>query len=57
MLDERTVKIMKRLQKLRLNLFKEHPFFASLVMHAPMALDSGIETALTDGEKIVFSAG
>lgn len=55
MLDERTVKIMKRLQRLRLNLFKEHPFFASLVMHAPMALDSGIETALTDGEKIVFS--
>lgn len=55
MLDERTVKIMKRLQRLRLNLFKEHPFFASLVMHAPMALDPDIETALTDGEKIVIS--
>ena len=46
--------IVKRLQKARLSLMQEQPFYAVLLLHMEFSLDPMCETAYTDGKRIVF---
>ncbi len=48
-------KIIAHLQKVRMLLLKEQPFYGALLMHVQFYLDSTCPTAYTDGEMIAFS--
>ena len=53
--DNNTLKIVKRLQQARIDLLKEHPFYALLLLHLKFAIDPSCETAYTDGTRIAFN--
>lgn len=46
--------LANRIVKLKIRLLTEHPFFGLLAQHVKLAIDTDIETACTDGEKIYF---
>ena len=54
MYSEETVKIIKRLQKARLSLMKNRPFYAVLLFHVRFSVDPMCETAYTDGSRIAI---
>lgn len=47
--------LTQRLLFSRLRILERHGFYGLLLMHTRFALDSGLETAATDGDKILFS--
>ena len=53
--DKKTLEIVKRLQQARIELLKEHPFYALLLLHLKFAVDISCETAYTDGTRIAFN--
>lgn len=46
--------LANRIVKLKIRLLTEHPFFGLLAQHVKLAIDTEVETACTDGEKIFF---
>ena len=48
-------KCNRRLLLSRMRILMNHGFYGLLLMHMKFALDTSIETAATDGEKIIFS--
>lgn len=46
--------LANRIVKLKIRLLTEHPFFGLLAQHVSLAIDTEVETACTDGEKIFF---
>lgn len=53
--EDKKREYVRRLILSRIRLLNNNGFFGLLLMHAQFALDSEIETAATDGEKIFFS--
>lgn len=53
--DKETYEIVKRIQRVRLKLLKEQPFYAMLLMHMKFSLDLMTGTAYTDGERVAFN--
>ncbi len=53
--DKETYEIVKRIQRVRLKLLKEQPFYAMLLMHMKFSLDVAASTAYTDGERVAFN--
>ena len=53
-LPENLKNIVRRLQNARLELMKEQPFYAVLLLHMKFSVDSMAETLYTDGERIAF---
>lgn len=51
---EQLTKIVRRLQNARLELMKEQPFYAVLLLHMKFSIDLMAETLYTDGERIAF---
>lgn len=46
--------IIRRLQRARMHMLEEKPFFALLLTHVKFSLDVSARTAYTDGERIYF---
>ena len=46
--------VVKRLQRAKMALMREQPFYSVLLLHTGFALDPMSSTAYTDGEKIAF---
>ena len=53
-LPENLKNIVRRLQNARLELMKEQPFYAVLLLHMKFSVDPMAETLYTDGERIAF---
>ena len=53
--DERTLAIVKRLQRARLSLMQKQPFYALLLMNMKFSIDLTCNTAYTDGERVAFA--
>lgn len=53
--NEQVRSAIRRLLLSRMRLLNTHGFYGLLLMHMPFSLDEGIETACTDGRRIVFS--
>lgn len=51
---EQTANYLKRLLFSRMRLLMNHGFYGLLLMHTTLSIDENVETAYTDGDKIVF---
>lgn len=52
--EEKVREYMKRLLTARMRILCDHGFYGLLLMHMVYSIDEGVETACTDGERIVF---
>lgn len=55
--DELARRCMRRLLLSRMRLLNTHGFYGLLLMHMQFGLDESLETAATDGIRIVFNPG
>lgn len=52
---DRAAHLRRRLQASQLRLTDHHPFFGALLLFAPVVVTDAVETAATDGERLLFN--
>ena len=49
---EQREQIRQRLQRFKMDMMKQYPFYGDIMMHIPLREDSTIRTAMTNGREI-----
>ena len=53
--EEQREQIRQRLQRFKMDMMKQYPFYGDIMMHIPLREDSTIRTAMTNGREIRYN--